>query len=146
MRRRALLGTSAVAITSLTGCIGRFQNGYILNRLILSEVSGIDQETDQEEVADNIEIIVECDGEEVHTSTHARPIEQPSENEPVVVSDEFPDERCKIDITVQSENTTLESAFETSIFKEYDGYCIDIHVLMWGDRISTEIFDSPYDC
>ena len=90
MRRQAVLGTSDVAITSLTGCIGRFQNGYILNRLVLSEISGRDQETDQEEIADNVEIIVECDGEEVHTSTHARPIEQPSEREPVVVPMNFP--------------------------------------------------------
>ena len=146
MRRRALLGTSAVAVTSLTGCIERFQNGYILNQLILSEVSDTDHETDEEKPTDDMEIIVECDGEVVHTSTHARPIEQPSENEPVIVSDEFPDERHKIDVTVQSANNTHEKSFETSIFEESDGYCIDIHVTLWGDRISAEIFGSPYDC
>jgi len=146
MRRRALLGTSAVAVTSLTGCIERFQNGYILNHLILSEVSGIDHETDQEGTTDNIELIVECGGEAVHTSTHVRPIEQPSENEPVLVSDEFPDERCKISVTVQSTTNTLERTFETSMFEDYDGYCIDIHVMLWGDQISIELFDSPYGC
>lgn len=146
MRRRALLGTSVAAVTSLTGCLERFQSGYILNHLIISEVSGTDYETDRDEPTDDVEILVECGGEVVHTSTHTRPIEQPSENEPVIISDEFPDERHEIDLTVQSGNNTLEKTFEIGIFEDYEGYCIDIHVMLWEDRLSAEIFDAPYDC
>ncbi|ELZ41047.1 hypothetical protein C472_01232 [Halorubrum tebenquichense DSM 14210] len=117
-----------------------------MNHLLLSEVSETDREAGQERSAGDVEILVECGGEAVHASTHTRPIEQPPEDEPVIVSDEFPDERRRIEVTVQSGENTLERAFETSIFEEYDGYCIDVHVMLWGDRMSAELFGSPYDC
>jgi len=142
MDRRSLLGTSAVALVSVTGCLDRLQNGYSINNLGLVESEGIADD----EGADEVEIVVEIGDETVHTSTHQRPVDQPSENEALIVSDEFPDERDEIHVTVHTGDASDQSTFDTGILDDPDGYCVDILVELAGNIIRTDIFGEPYSC
>jgi len=142
MDRRSLLGTSAVALVSVTGCLDRLQNGYSINKLGLVESEGIADD----EGADEVEIVVEIGNETVHSSTHERPVDQPSENEALIVSDEFPDERDEIHVTVHTGDVSDESAFDTGIFDDPDGYCIDIVVHLVGSIIRIDMVGEPYSC
>lgn len=141
MDRRSLLGGSAVALVSVTGCVDRLQSGFFLNHLFLAKLGGLGDDG-----GDVVEIIVEMGDEIVHTSTHGRPIEQPSENEPLLVSDEFPDERNEIHLTVTSGDIIYENTYDTNIFEDHDGYCIDLVIYLQGDAISSARFGPPYEC
>ncbi|MGQ3331268.1 hypothetical protein [Halorubrum sp. FL23] len=140
MKRRALLGTTIAVSTMLTGCLNSSRTGFILNRVLLSEVSSATRSSDE------VEIIIKQNGDEIHSSSHDRPIDQPSERTPVMVDDGFPNERGSIKVTVQSDTDSYETKFDTNIFQDYDGYCIDIHVMLWGDTVSINTFDEPYKC
>lgn len=140
MKRRALLGTTIAVSTMLTGCLNRSRTGFILNRVLLSEVSSATRPSDE------IEIIIKQNGSNIHSSSHNRPIEQPSDRTPVVIADGFPNERGRIEVTVQLDTDTYETKFDTNILQNYDGYCIDIHVMLWDNRVNVSIFDEPYEC
>ena len=142
MDRRSLLGTSTVALVSVTGCLDRLQNGYLINNLGLVESEGIVND----EGADEVEIVVEIGDETVHTSTHERPVDQPSENEALIISDEFPDKRDEIHVTVHTGDASEESTFDTGIFDDPDKYCIDIIVHLVGNVIRIDVIGEPYSC